>query len=161
MTDDRRHIVLKAPLIWALISLLTIAGCSRMPHPHWPFHRKPAPPPEVVHELVITSPEGTDMSFPQYWKGNTLIIDLRLAGAQGNAVLKPREHTLWPVRMGFRVLPGQFGSLEVKAKQRTVFPVTAAGTKPVDLELDPGVFIMKSPQMAIAWGPAEQPPPAQ
>ena len=79
MTDDRRHIVLKAPLIWALVSLLTIAGCSHMPHPHWPFHRKPAPPPEVVHELVITSPEGADMSFPQYWKGNTLIVDVLLA----------------------------------------------------------------------------------
>jgi hypothetical protein len=26
----------------------------------------------------------------------------------------------------------------------------------VDLELAPGVFIMKSPQMAISWGPAGQ-----
>jgi hypothetical protein len=157
MTDDRRHIVLKAPLIWALISLLTIAGCSHMPHPHWPFHRKPAPPPEVVHELVITSPEGADMSFPQYWKGNTLIVDLRLAGGQGNAVLKPREHTVWPVRLAFRVTPGQFGALEVRSTQRAVLPITTSGTKPVDLELEAGVYIMKAPKIDLSWGPAEQP----
>jgi hypothetical protein len=127
-----------------------------MPHPHWPFHRKPAPPPEVVHELVITSPQGADMAFPQYWKGNTLIIDMRLAGGQGNAVLKPREHTFWPVRLAFRVTPGQFGALEAHANQRAVLPVTTSGTKPVDLELDAGVYIMKSPQVALSWGPADQ-----
>jgi hypothetical protein len=153
MTDPLRL----ARMAVMLTALLTIAaGCSHMPRPHWPFHRKPAPAPEVVHELVISSPEGAEMPFPQYWKGNTLIVDLRLAGAQGNAVLKPREHTVWPVRIAFRVLPGQFGTLEVRAQQRTVLPITTSGTKPVDLELDAGVFIMKSPQMAIAWGPAEQ-----
>jgi hypothetical protein len=152
MTDRLRRVALKALTLSALLTMA--AGCSHMPH--WPFHRKPPPPPEVVHELVITSPEGADMSFPQYWKGNTLIVDLRLAGGQGNAVLKPREHTVWPVRLGFRVTPGQFGVLEVRAKQRALLPVTTAGTKPVDLELDPGVFIMKSPQIALAWGPADQ-----
>jgi len=141
--------IVKASLI--LTALLTIAGCT-----HSPFRRKPAPAPEVVHELVITSPAGADMAFPQYWKGNTLIIDLRPAGGQGNAILRPREHTLWPVRLGFRVTPGQFGALEVRAQQRAVLPVTAAGTKPVDLELDPGVFIMKTAQIALAWGPADQ-----
>jgi hypothetical protein len=150
MTDRPVHAVTTA----MLLALLTIAaGCSHMPHPHWPWHRKPAPAPEVVHELVVKTPDGADVTFPQYWKGNTLIVDMRLAGGQGSVVLKPREHTVWPVRIAFRVMPGQFGALEVHAAQRVVLPITTAGTKPVDLELAPGVFIMKSPQMAVSWGP--------
>jgi hypothetical protein len=152
MTDRPVHAVTTA----MLLALLTIAaGCSHMPHPHWPWHRKPAPAPEVVHELVVKTPDGADVSFPQYWKGNTLIVDMRLAGGQGSVVLKPREHTVWPVRIAFRVMPGQFAALEVHAAQRVVLPITTAGTKPVDLELAPGVFIMKSPQMAVSWGPAD------
>ena len=77
------------------------------------------------------------------------LVDLRLGGGQGSAILEPREHTVWPVRIAFRVLPGQFGALEVRAAQRVVLPITTTGTKPVDLELAPGVFIMKSPQMAV------------
>lgn len=138
-------------------SLLTVAaGCSHLPHPHWPWHRAPEPGPQVVHELVITNADGAAAAYPQYWKGNTLVIDLRLGGAQGNAVLKPREHTFWPVRIAFRVLPNQFGILEVRAAQRVVLPVTSSGTKPVDIELAPGVFIMKSPQMQVFWGPLAQ-----
>ena len=147
---DRPVLTASTPVL--LAALLTIAGCSHMPSLHWPWHRKPAPGPEVVHELLITSPQGTEMAFPQYWNGNTLIVDMRLAGGQGNAVLKLREHTLWPVRLAFRVTPGQFGALEVRANQRVVLPITTAGTKPVDLQLDPGVFIMKSPQIALSWG---------
>jgi len=138
-----------------LAGLLTVAGgCSHLPHPHWPFHHRQEPGPEVVHELVNV--DGTEAPYPQYWKGNTLVIDLRLGGAQGNAVLKPREHTFWPVRIAFRVLPNQFGVLEVHAAQRAVLPITTSGTKPVDVELAPGVFIMKSPQMAVSWGPLDQ-----
>jgi hypothetical protein len=138
-------------------SLLTVAaGCSHLPHPHWPWHHQPEAAPEVVHELVITNTDGTAAAYPQYWKGNTLVVDLRLGGAQGNAVLRPREHTVWPVRIAFRVLPNQFGALEVHAAQRAVLPITTSGTKPVDVELAPGVFIMKSPQMTASWGPVDQ-----
>jgi hypothetical protein len=154
MIDRPRQLACTTLVLGALLTIT--AGCSHMPQLHWPFQHKPAPPPEVVHELVITSPEGTDIAFPQYWQGNTLIIDLRLAGGQGNAIMKPREHTIWPVRLGFRVTPGQFGVLEVRANQRAVLPVTTSGSKPVDLELDAGVYIMKSPQITLAWGPADQ-----
>jgi hypothetical protein len=154
MTDRPVHAVTTAMLLAALLTIP--AGCSHMPHPHWPWHRKPAPAPEIAHELVITTPAGADLAFPQYWKGNTLIVDMRLAGGQGSAVLKPREHTVWPVRISFRVMPGQFGALEVRAVQRVVLPITTTGTKPVDLELAPGVFIMKSPQIAVSWGPGDQ-----
>lgn len=136
-------------------SLATVAaGCSHLPHPHWPWHHPPEAAPEVVHELV--NADGTEAPYPQYWKGNSLIVDLRLGGSQGHAVLKPRQHTVWPVRIAFRVLPNQFGELEVRAAQRVVLPITSSGTKPVDLELAPGVFIMKSPQMTLSWGPVDQ-----
>lgn len=151
MTDRPVRAVTTAMLLAALLTIA--AGCSHLP-PMRPFHRKPAPPPEIVHELVITTPEGADMAFPQYWKGNSLVVDMRPAGGQGSAILKPSEHTTWPVRIVFRVSPAQFGALEVRAAQRVVIPITTTGTKPVDLELAPGVFIMKSPQIAIAWGPA-------
>jgi hypothetical protein len=152
MIDRPVHAVTTAMLLAALLTIT--AGCSHMPHPHWPWHRKPAPAPEIVHELVISTPAGADLAFPQYWKGNTLVVDLRLAGGEGNAVLKPHEHTVWPVRIAFRVMPGQFGAVEVRAAQRVVLPITTAGTKPVDLDLAPGVFIMKSPRIAVSWGPS-------
>lgn len=140
-----------------LSGLLTVvAGCSHLPHPHWPWHHKAEPAPEVVHELVITTADGADAPYPQYWKGNTLVVDLRPGGAQGNAVLKPREHTFWPVRIAFRVMPNQFGTLEVKSAQRVVLPITTSGSKPVDVELAAGVYIMKSPQIAVSWGSADQ-----
>jgi hypothetical protein len=154
MIDRPLRTVTAAMLLTALLTIA--AGCSHLPTMHWPFHRKPAPAPDVVHELVGTTPAGADVAFPQYWKGNTLIVDMRLAGSQGTAILKPREHTVWPVRIAFRVTPGQFGVLEVRAAQRAVLPITTSGTQPVDMELAAGVFIMKSPQMTVSWGPADQ-----
>jgi hypothetical protein len=155
MTRADHPVMRSATAAILLTVLLTVAaGCSHMPTPHWPWHRKPAPPPVEVHELVITTPEGADAAFPQYWKGNTLVVDLKGASGEGSVVLKPREHTMWPVRIAFRVTPGQFGVLEVHANQRVVLPITTAGSKPVDLELTPGVFIMKTPQMTVSWGPA-------
>jgi hypothetical protein len=145
-----------ATAILLVSALSTVAGCGHMPSVSWPWHRKPAPPPQEVHELVITTPDGAEAAFPQYWKGNTLVVDMKPASGQGSIVLKPREHTIWPVRIAFRVMPGQFGALEARAKQRVVLPITTAGNKPVDLELTPGVFIMKSPQMTVSWGPLDQ-----
>ena len=152
MTDRPVRAVTAAMLLSGLLTIA--AGCSHLPHPHWPFHHRQEAAPEVVHELV--NADGSEAPYPQYWKGNTLVVDLRLGGAQGNAVLKPREHTVWPVRIAFRVLPNQFGTLEVHAAQRAVLPITTSGSKPVDVELAPGVFIMKSPQMTASWGPVDQ-----
>jgi hypothetical protein len=151
------HRRINATAALLLSGLLTVAaGCSHLPHPHWPWQSRPEAPPEVVHEVLITTAAGAEAAYPQYWKGNTLVVDLRLGGAQGSAILKPREHSYWPVRIAFRVLPGQFAVLEVQAKQRAVLPITTAGRKPVDLELAAGVYIMKSPRIAVSWGPADQ-----
>lgn len=138
--------------ILAVAVLTLVCGCSHVPRPHWPWQHKQAQPPQAVHELDISSAGGTALELPQYWNQNTLIVDLQSAGSSGQAVLKPRAHTLWPVRIVFRVMPGQFAALEVRARQRVVLPITPAGTQPVDLELAPGVFVMKSPQMTVTWG---------
>lgn len=152
----RSDLPMRAALVMLSVVSVVTAGCSHLPHVRWPWHGKSEAAPEIVHELVITTPAGADAPFPQYWKGNTLVVDLRPGGAQGGAILKPREHTVWPVRIAFRVTPGQFGELEVRARQRVVLPITTAGTKPVDLELAPGVFVMKSPQIDVSWGAAAQ-----
>jgi hypothetical protein len=129
---------------------MSLAGCS---HLHWPWHHKPAPPPPEVHELDEASDGGAVASFPQYWLRNTLVVDLQGASGSGSVVLKPREGTTWPVRIAFKIMPGSIGELEVQGAQRTVLPVTTAGAKPIVLELTPGVYVPKTPQMKVSWGP--------
>jgi hypothetical protein len=136
-----------------LAAALSLAGCSHMPGMHWPWHHKPAPPPPEVHELDEASEGGAAASFPQYWMRNTLIVDLQGASGSGSVVLKPRAGTAWPARIAFKVMPGTIGELEVKARQRTLLPVTTEGAKPVVLELSPGAYFSKTPQMTVSWGP--------
>jgi hypothetical protein len=124
---------------------------------HWPWHHKPAPPPPEVHELDEAGDGGAAVSFPQYWMRNTLIVDLRGASGSGNVVLKPRQGTTWPVRIAFKVTPGSVGELEIKARQRIVLPVTAEGAKPIVLELSPGAYFTKTPQITVSWGPNPTP----
>ncbi len=134
---------------------LSLAGCSHLPSPHWPWHHKPAPAPPEVHEIDETRDSAT--WFPQYWMRNTLIIDLQSASGSGNVVLTPHEGTTWPVRIAFKVMPGSFGELEVRAAQRIVLPVTPQGTKPIVLELSPGIYVPRSPQISVSWGPNPAP----
>lgn len=131
-----------------LSALLVAAGCS---HLHWPWHRKAAPAPVPVHELDISGPAAG--SFPQYWKGNTLLVDLSPADGSGSLTLKPAADGAWPVRLAFRVRPGSFGALEVRAAERVVLPIHPAGGPSVDLELTPGVYRPDTPQITVAWGP--------
>ena len=57
------------------------------------------------------------------------------------------------MRIAVKVMPGSVGEIEVRAAQRTVLPLTAAGAKPVVLELSPSVYTLTSPQIVVAWGP--------
>jgi hypothetical protein len=124
-----------------------------MPTVQWPWSAKPAPPLERADELVVTVGESTAVaSFPQYWKRNTLVLDLQGVARTGSVVLQPRVTTKWPVRLAFRVMPGQVGALEVRGDQRVVLPVVTEGIKPVDLELAPGVYTAKTPQVVVRWG---------
>jgi hypothetical protein len=128
--------------------LLLSGGCSHM---HWPWHRSPPPAPTPVHELDIS---GASATFPQYWKRNTLLVDLSAASGSGSITLKPVEGTTWPVRIAFRVRPGSIAVLDVRGAERTLLPINGSGTSPVDLELSPGMFTPTTPQMTVTWGPS-------
>jgi hypothetical protein len=136
--------------ILAVVAVLSLSGCGHLPSMHWPWHRKPAPPPPQVHELDETSDNGG--TFPQFWERNTLVVDLQGAKGTGNLVLTPREGTAWPVRIAFKVTPGWVGQLEVRGEQRVVLPITNAGVNPVYLELSPGVYVPKTPKITASWG---------
>lgn len=131
--------------------LLITGGCGHLPH--WPWHHAPPPPPPPVHELDITG-VNTAGAFEQYWERNTLVVDLSGARGTGGIVLKPAAGTSWPVRLAFRVMPGSFGALEVRAAQRVVLPITPAGSHAIDLELSPGVYTPTSSEITVSWGAA-------
>jgi hypothetical protein len=134
---------------------LAVSGCS---HLRWPWRHRPPPQPQAVHELVETSPDGrTPVDFPQYWKRNTLILDLQSISGLGGVALRPRAGTTWPVRLAVRVRPGSVGQVEIRADQRIVMPITAVGANPVDLELAPGVYTPKTDEIRVSWGPAAAP----
>jgi hypothetical protein len=139
-----------------LASLALAAGCS-----HMPWHHQPAPPPTEVHELDISG-ASAGTHFPQYWKRNTLLVDLSSASGSGSLVLKPVAGSTWPVRIAMRVTPGAIGALEVRGDQGVTVPITA-GKGPVDLELNPQVYSAHTPELDVGWGPAaavpELPPP--
>jgi len=151
----------RALAVVGLVALL--AGCSSMPKlgSLWPFGAKRVAAPAAVDEIVFEGVDGAAVqSFPQYWKRNTLVVDLSSASATGVVALKPRSADGWPVRLAFRIVPGTIGQLEVQAAQRVLLPVSAAAGTPVDLELSPSVYERGTPQIVLRWGVAQSPPGA-
>jgi hypothetical protein len=145
----------------AVLGLLA-AGCGHlpaMPAMHWPWHQRPAPAPAPVHELDISAAAGDPSSLPQYWKRNTLVVDLTAASGSGSITLRPAEGAAWPVRLAFRVRPGAIGVLEVRADQRLNLPITPAAGKPIELELAPRMYTSRTKQMSVTWGPISPPDP--
>ncbi len=132
----------------AVAWLAGAAACS-----HMPWHHRPPPQPQPVHELDIS---GTN-TFPQYWQRNTLLVDLSAARGSGSIVLKPAAGGAWPVRLAFRVTPGSIGVLAVQAAQRLTLPIAASGPQPVDLELTPGVYRPETTEMTVSWGARLEP----
>jgi hypothetical protein len=141
-------------LAWAVACCVALTACSsiRMPNLN-PFHRKPKPAPEAVHELTLVNADGTPANFPQYWKRNTLLIDLSGIGAAGNFAARLPEDTTWPVRVGVRVRPGSVGQIEILGEERNILPVAAEGTLPIDMEFAPSVYTPKTAAIYISWGP--------
>lgn len=138
-------------------ALLTLGACSHLHWPswHWPWHRAPEPAPVPVHVLDVSG----SASPAQYWKRNTLLIDLSAASGAGQVVLTPAGGNPWPVRLAFRVRPGAFGALEVRGAEREVLPIDSSGVSPVDLELPPGIYAASTPRITVSWGPAQVPGP--
>ncbi|TLZ21462.1 MAG: hypothetical protein E6K34_04745 [Gammaproteobacteria bacterium] len=138
--------------------VLLAAGCGHLPAMHWPWHQRPAPAAAPVHELDISAAAGAPDSWRQYWRRNTLVVDLTAASGSGSITLKPASGAAWPVRLALRVTPGAIGVLEVRADQRLILPITPAG-KPTDLELTPRLYTSATKQMSIIWGPNSAPAP--
>jgi hypothetical protein len=127
----------------------SVAGCS---HLHWPWHKQPPPPPQSVHYLDVGG-SGAAAVLGQYWKRNTLVLDMSAASGSGSVTLRPPADG-WPVRLALRVTPGSLGELDVRGAQRVVLPIVPSGGKPVDLELPPGVYPPKTSELTVDWGPA-------
>jgi hypothetical protein len=139
----------------ALAALLTLGACSHLPSwphgsPHWPWHHEPPPPAAPVHELEVSG----SLAPAQYWKRNTLLIDLSAASGTGNVVLKPAPSRDWPMRLAVRVRPGGFGALEVRGAVREVLRIDSSGAGPLDLELPPAICTPTTPRLTLSWGPA-------
>jgi hypothetical protein len=148
---------MKARLAFIASVSVLISACSSMHAPKiWPFYKKPKPAPEVVHEVDLVNADGTPASFPQYWKRNTLIIDLSGASGAGSVTAKLPAETTWPVRVAVRVQPGSVQQVEVRGEERSVLPVAAEGTLPIDLEFVPSVFRPTTQAIYINWGSMPQ-----
>jgi len=144
---------LKARLAFVIVCCLALGACSSMHAPHiWPFYKKPKPAPEAVHELDMVNADGTPAAFPQYWKRNTLVIDLSGVSGTGSVAAKLPEQTTWPVRVAVRVRPGSIEQVEIQGEERDVLAVAREGVNPVDLELAPSVFRKNTAAIYINWG---------
>jgi hypothetical protein len=137
----------------ALIATLAVSlsACAM----HWPWKRHPPPPPQPVHQLTIV-PESdvAAAAIAQYWDRNTLLLDLTAAGGQGSARLTPIEALGWPIRLEFRVQPGNFSRLEVVGAQRVIFAVPSQGA-PVLLRLAPSAYHADTGQITLRWSAAD------
>jgi hypothetical protein len=109
-----------------------------------------------VHEVELSGGH----EFQQYWKRNTLLLDMSGVSGSGSMTIRPVAGTSWPVRIAVRVRPGAFPVIEVRGDQRLYLPVASSAEEPFDLEFAPGVYTAKTPQIVISWGAAAQAAPA-
>jgi hypothetical protein len=133
-----------------IASLGLIAGCS-MPK-IWPFYKKPLPVPEVVHEVDLVNADGSAATYPQYWKRNTLVIDLSGVSGTGSVAARLPADTTWPVRVAVRVQPGSVEQVEVLGEERNVLAVSREGTTPIELEFAGSVYRPTTGAIYISWG---------
>jgi hypothetical protein len=144
---------LKTRLALIAVVCLAVTACSSIRMPNiWPFHKKAKPVPEAVNELDLVNPDGSPASFPQYWKRNTLVIDLSGVGGSGNVAARLPEATTWPVRVAVRVRPGSVGQIEIQGEERNVLAVAPEGSQPIDLEFAPSVYTPTTAAIYISWG---------
>jgi hypothetical protein len=144
---------LRVALIIAGSVSLTACSSYSMQMGWPPIQKKATPPPEAVNEVTLVNTDGTPANYPQYWKRNTLVIDLSGISATGSVAARLPEETTWPVRVAVRVRPGSVGQLEIQGEERNVLPVATEGTRPIDLEFAPSVYTPRTAAIYISWGP--------
>jgi hypothetical protein len=132
-----------------LVVGLSLAGCA-----HLPWGHKAPPAPEVSTALTVATPDGTALSWPQFWQRNDVVLDMSGAVGTGSAVVMPRSGLAWPVRVALRVRRGTIGEVEVRGAQRWVVPIAATGGGTVDVELPPGVYVAATKQITVNWDTA-------
>src|ERR1700733_9286489 len=103
---------------------LGLGGCTSL-SAHLPWAHKAPPPPEVSTALTVAAPDGTALSWPQFWQRNDVVLDMSGLGGTGSAVVMPRTGLAWPVRVALRVTPGAIGEIEVRGAQRFLVPMAA------------------------------------
>ena len=150
--------LVKSRLTSGLVSIIAcsaITACSSYTvSMGWPpIHKKPNPVPEAVLELNLLNADGSAASFAQYWKRNTLVIDLSGVSGAGNFAVRLPDETTWPVRMAVRVRPGSIGQVEIQGEERSVLPVSNEGASNIDLEIGPTIYTPKTAAIYISWGP--------
>jgi hypothetical protein len=138
------------------MSCAALSACSSMTK-LWPFGKRAAPGPTLVNEVVLEGVDGAAPAATQYWKRNTLVIDMQALSGTGRMIAKPREGTAWPIRVAVRARPGSFGEVEVQGTQRAILPVPDSGTRAVDFELAPSLLRTDTPQLTILWRPRPDP----
>jgi hypothetical protein len=131
---------------------LVLVGCTSTPKWYWPFAKKTKPAPEAVHELDLVNADGTPATYPQYWKRNTLVIDLSGVSGTGSVAARLPDQTTWPVRVAVRVQPGSVEQIEIQGEDRSVLPVSREGLMPIDLELSSTVYRKTTGAIYINWG---------
>jgi hypothetical protein len=139
--------------ILALIAMLSLnlSACAM----HWPWKRRPAPPPQPVQQVTIV-PDTPVAATPilQYWDRNTLLLDLTAVRGEGSATVTPIKALGWPVRLEFRVQPGSIGRLEVAGAQRVVYAVPSQGAALL-LRLAPSAYRTDTGQITLRWSAAD------
>jgi hypothetical protein len=144
-----RRLALGAALLLALGS----AGAARAWHLPWHHHHARATVAGVAALTIHVDGAGAAASataVPQSWQRNTLLVDLTHLGSSGSATLTPAPNTGWPARLAFRVQPGSVASMQVEGAQRVQFTLPTHGTA-MTLQLDPGVYVVKTPSLTLRW----------
>lgn len=155
-----RTLRIAALSVLLVLSVGVTSGCKSLPKlkfkPHWPWSSKPAPAEPQANQVAWEAPEGAAagtpaVEFPQTWSRNTLVIDMSGASGSGSVRMHAKASMGWPVRMALRVRPGSIASVEIQAEQRVVIPVLPDAGASVDLPIDPGVYLPKTPTITLSW----------
>lgn len=133
---------------FAVVVLLTLSLAACSGGRIWPFGKQTPPTQETASTFVF---EGSGSNIPQYWRRNTVVIDLQGVGGSGALSARLGDGHRWPMRVAVRVRPGSFGELEVNGAQRVILPVPEDGAAFVDLELPSGIYRRDTVALEIRW----------